>query len=151
MISFSLRDAFNKRSAKISQWGEVAVSDLNPSTASFKQLAVDDQAYNFILPKVGCDIFITGIDLYADRNVGANDAQVIIYANGTGPDGTDTDEILYQTEILKQSGRPLTGLKLKVTERGMWVNGKTNDNNVYANIFYYYAQLLHSLNSSFSM
>ena len=129
----------DKIPAQVTNWGELVTGDLSPSTASFAKMEVANTGYNYIVPKAGCDIFITGFHLYANKSVGANDATVIIYANGTSGTDLTTAEILFESEIPKYAQVTITGIKLKVTERGMWVNGKTDDDDVFATIFYYYA------------
>ena len=129
----------DKTPAKVTTWGELVTGDLAPSTSSFKNLDVANTGYNFIAPVDGKDIFITGFHMYANKNVANTDAVVILYANGVSGTDLTTTEILFETEMPKFSSLTITGIKLKVTEQGMWVNAKTDDDDIFVTLFYYYA------------
>ena len=124
---------------RINELGELTVGKGSPSPPANQTMSVVDTAYNFAIPEEGKNIYVTAIHLYADKNVGAGDASVVIYANASGIDGTDEDEIVFKTEMVKQTQLVISGLNIKVTSQGRWLNGKTNDNNIFANIFCYQA------------
>jgi hypothetical protein len=101
-------------------------------------MEVAGTAYNYVTPLMGHKIVITDILLYANKNVGAGDATVTIYGNSTGPSDTTEDIVILQTEMLKQTSRDLTGLNIILDVEGHWLNGKTDDDDVYLTIGYYY-------------
>ena len=138
MIGVGLRDLFfgTKRGAGVTKNGQLTTAPVSYSVPIYKELATANTAYNFIKPKAGCRIVITDILLYANRNVGANDATVIVY-EADSASATTESKILFQTEMLKQTRADLTGLNLVVNE-GKWVNAKTNDDDVFVTIAGYH-------------
>lgn len=138
-MSFSvyIRDSVTKIAAHVNQFGELAVGSLNFDKPSNQEMAVDDQVYNFIEPKTGHCIVITGITLYANKGVGAADATVIIYESTGGADSATQTQVIHSQEMLKQTTVTLNPLNLLVAP-GRWVNGTTDDNTVFATIFYHY-------------
>lgn len=127
--------------AKVTKYGQLIVAPLDYSTVSTTKMEVANTAYSYISPKMGFKIVITEILLYANKNVGAGDATVIIYTSDVGPTSTTVKETIIETEMVKQTTRDLTGLNLIITEGGRWVNGKTDDDDVFCSIGYYYVPL----------
>jgi hypothetical protein len=138
MIGVKIRDALfgTKKGAGVTNNGELITAPLSYSVPIYKELAAANTAYNFIKPKAGCRIVITTILLFANRNVGANDATVVIYEADSADSTTET-KVLFQTEMLKQSRADITGVSLLVNE-GKWVNAKTNDDDVFLTIAGYH-------------
>lgn len=123
--------------ACVTQYGQVVVAPTDFSASSTVKMEAIDTAYNYIIPLSGSKIVITDILLYANRNVGVNDATVDIYTSDVGPAETTIKETLLETEMLKQASRDLIGLNL-IVEEGRWVNGKTDDDDIFCTIMYYY-------------
>jgi hypothetical protein len=130
------------RKARISEYGQLAVSPLDYSSVSSNKLEVANTAYNFIAPKSGHKVVITDILLYANKNVGAGDATVVIYTSDVGPTATTVKETILETEMLKQTARDITGVNLIVENEGRWVNAKTDDDDIFCQIGYYYVPLV---------
>ena len=122
--------------ATVSPYGHLVVGASNFSTAYAVTVAIDNAGYNFVGPKAGFQFVITGLLLYANKGVGANDATVDVY-EANGPTTTTADRTIICTEMLKQTSRDLTGLNLVVTA-GKWVNVKTDDNTIFASLLGYY-------------
>lgn len=132
-----IEDGFGKGvRAFVSKRGELAVAPLDFDVTSSNNMAVINTAYNFYAPMQNMRFVITAILLYADKNVGATDASVQIYEASSASSTTVLNTIL-DFEMLKNTNRDITGLNLLVSE-GVWINGKTNDNNVYGTIMGYY-------------
>lgn len=127
--------------ARVTEYGQLIVAPLDFSSSQAIKLETANTAYNFVAPVQDKIIVITDILLYANKNVGAGDATVDVYTSDVGPDSTTIKESIIQTEMLKQTSRDLTGLNIKVNE-GRWVNAKTDDDDVFVTIGYYYVPIL---------
>jgi hypothetical protein len=127
--------------ARVTKYGQLVTSPLDYSTTSSNKLEVVNTAYSFVAPMQNKVIIVTDILLYANKNVGAGDATVIVYTSDVGADTTTVKETVLETEMLKQTSRDLTGLNIKLKE-GRWLNAKTDDDDVFVTIGYYYAPVL---------
>lgn len=130
--------AGNGTTAKVSPYGHLVVGASNFSTAYAVTVALDNTGYNFVPPKAGFQFVITGLLLYANKNVGTGDATVVVY-EASSPSTTTADKTVLTTEMLKQTSRDITGLNLIVTA-GKWVNIKTDDNTVFSSLLGYYVE-----------
>ena len=115
--------------------GELLVSPFAPSEGTFQDMAVDNQAYNFVLPEPGERFIITGLIVSTDRNVGINGAVVQFYEASSADTGS-IDKVILRLDLPKNTPFVITGAHFAVTE-GKFVNGKTDDNNALATIFGY--------------
>jgi hypothetical protein len=136
MIKANLVDLGTDVSAKITGRGELVVGKLDFSSAYSTTATVINTGFNLITPQDGNCFVITDILIYADKNVGVNDATISIYTADSPTSTTVISDIL-TTEIKASNTRDVTGLNLLVTN-GVWVNAKTDDNNVYFTLFGYY-------------
>ena len=136
-IPFNLEDGHgNSYAAKVSKNGEVTTSPYDYSQAYNVTASLTATAYNLIVPKQGFNFIITSITIYANRNVGANDATVELYESSVGPDSTTQSKLIFTTELLKQT-RFTVSTNLLVSE-GVWVNLETDDSTVFGTIMGYY-------------
>ena len=138
MIKANLIDLRTDVSAKITGRGELVVGKLDFSSAYSTTATVTNTAFNLLVPQDGNCFVITDILIYADKNVGVNDATISIYTADSPTSTTVISDIL-TTEIKASTARDITGLNLLVTH-GVWVNAKTDDNNVFFTIFGYYIE-----------
>jgi len=122
--------------ANVTEYGQLVVAPVDYSVPSAVTMGTVNTAYNFISPNAGHGIVITDIILTANKNVGANDAAVDIYMADADDTLTISTGIL-SLEMLKKTTISLTGLNMLVPE-GFWVNGKTDDDDVFVTIMYYY-------------
>lgn len=122
--------------AKVNKYGLLATGPLGFSQAYSVTASVINTAYNFVPPEAGKQFVITSILLYANKNVGANDATVVLY-EADGVDSTTVTKEVLTTEMLKQTNRDLTNLNLIVSE-GKWLNIKTDDNTIFSTVLGYY-------------
>jgi hypothetical protein len=120
----------------VSRRGELATGPLEYSSVYNATAALDDTAYNLVPPVADWQFVVTDILLYADKGVGASDASVVLY-EADGPDTTTVSSNIMVLEMLKQTSRDITGIRLLITA-GKWINIKTNDNQIYATIMGYY-------------
>ena len=139
-VKFRVEDGFGSEvCAAVSSRGELITSPIEYSSGFTVEANVIDTAFNFVGPQAGMRFVITDILLYANRDVGINDAEVVVY-EATGAAVTTVSLTLLEVEMLKQSARDITGLRLLVSE-GVWVNIKTNDNTIFGTIMGYYVQV----------
>ena len=128
-------DPHNGLAARVTEFGQLVVAPIAYSTPVAQTLTAINTGYNYIEPSANHQIVITDIIVTSDRNVGANGAAVIIYEATSDTTTTVTKGVL-DIEMLKNTGRDLIGLNFIVGE-GMWVNAKTDDNNIQLTIGYY--------------
>jgi hypothetical protein len=130
----------NGRSAKITDLGGVGSADLKPSKFRLGSTASNNVAVNIIPPLAFRMFVITAIILSGDRSIGNDGAVTDIFETSIGPtDGTIETRIL-QEEIAKQTRMVISGLEIHVTP-GVWVNVKSDDVIVRANIAGYYLDI----------
>jgi hypothetical protein len=124
------------QAACVTSRGELVVGDSDYSTAYTVEANIDNTAFNFVGPISNKRFVITSILLYANKGVGAADASVQVY-EADADDTTTVSKTILDLEMLKNSARDITGIRLIVTE-GKWVNIKTDDNTIFATIMGYY-------------
>jgi hypothetical protein len=139
-IDVRLRDRSTGAGAKVLTNGQLVVGTLANSDTSVQTMGTANTPVSFFAPISGHKFVVTDILLYANKNVGAGDATVTIYESTDGPATATQSKILLQTEMLKQTSRDLIGLNLAVSE-GSWLNGVTDDDDVFATIMGYYSPL----------
>lgn len=124
------------RSPSVTEFGELVVGSAQYSTASVQDMSATATGYSFIPPSGGKGIVITSIYAFADRNVSNTvEADVEIYTSTTG-EGTTVQDSILQAGLIRQQTLTLP-MNVRVGE-GVWVMGKTSDNNVKVSIYYYY-------------
>lgn len=139
MIRAWITDARTRIAARVSQYGELVIGRYAYDQSVYKELAVNDTAYNFYVPVGGQQFVITGIRLKADQQVSATvDAAVIVY-EASAPDTTTVDKVLHQEALVRGESASLLPLNLLVSG-GKFVNAKTSDDDIHMTIFGYYIQ-----------
>ena len=124
------------KQADVSNQGELITRAFAYSDPQFKNMDLVDTAYNFFVARTSFRFVITGIILDANRNVGANGASVIIYEATTATTIT-VSKTLFEFDMVKQSSKVLVPLLVQTTE-GVFVSGKTDDDDVLATVMGYY-------------
>jgi hypothetical protein len=122
--------------AKVTARGQLVTSPLEYSTAYNVTADAINTGYNLATPINDKQFVITDILLYANKNVGVNDATVVLY-EASSLTSTTVDKTIINVEMVKQTRLDLTGLNLIVTA-GKWVNIKTDDDDIFATIMGYY-------------
>ena len=136
-IKVELKDGSGSgNQAKVTSRGQLVTSPLDFSTFYNVTADVINTAYNLVSPQTGKRFVITTIHLYANKNVGAGDATVVLYETDSATD-TTVNETIINIELLKQTHLTLSHLNTIVTE-GQWINVKTDDDDVFANIAGYF-------------
>lgn len=127
----------NGGEAKVNSEGGLAVSPPSFNLIAAKELAEANTAYNFYSPRSLKQFIVTHIFAYGDKEVAGNtNASVVVYE--AGDTGTITvDRIIMQFEIGQNEFQPFSLLNLLVN-KGVFINAKTNDDDVHMNILGYY-------------
>ena len=136
MIFVGLKDYKTGYKAGVTKQNQLITAPLSYSTPIAKTINTVDTAFNFIKAKSSFRIVITSIFLYGDKNIGVNDATVELY-EALENDTTTVSKSILSLEIPKNSDVILTGLNW-VTSTGVFLNGKTNDANIFAVVGAYY-------------
>jgi len=134
-VPSSLVDASSGNRAEITRYGQLVVAPVDYSSSISTQLLSANTAYNLLHPAMGQGIVVTDIIITGARSVGANGAEVAIYASEV-EDTLVADLDILTVDIIKQTVTPLIGLNLLVPE-GLFINAKTDDDDVYITLMYY--------------
>ena len=121
--------------ATVSEFGQLTTAPVDYSTPVQQKLDVINSAYTMIKPVDGKLIIITDIILTANKNVGVNDATVTIYTSKTEGELIAVGNII-ELEMQEKTSLPITGINAKV-DGGLYVNAKTDDNDVFITIMFY--------------
>lgn len=125
-------------SATVTKRGELVTGRAAFSTAFTVEANVIDTAFNFVGPIQGQRFVISDILISANRSIGVNDAEVVLY-EAIADDTITVATTILEIELAKNGQRDLTGLNLIVSE-GVWVNIKTNDATIFATVMGYYVR-----------
>jgi hypothetical protein len=121
---------------RVSSRGQLITAPLDFSDTYTQEVNATATAFNFIGPVTGKQFVITDILLYANKDVGVNDASVQIY-EATSASSTTESKTILDIEMVKQTSRDITGLNL-LTSEGVWLNIKTDDATIFATLMGYY-------------
>lgn len=136
MIPSLIKDPKTSSTARVTRFGQLVVAPIQYSTPVTVDLDTINVAFNFITPVDGKVVVITDIFVSADNGVSnTTPAEVEIYTSDEMDSTTVIDSIL-QPRLTRASNIPMTGLNLLIDE-GVWVNAKTNDNDILLTIMYY--------------
>ena len=131
-----IKDPKTGNSARVTKFGQLVVAPIQYSTPVTKDLAVINAAFNFTEPKAGLSVVITDIFVSADNGVSnTTPAEIEIYT-ADSPDSIVVIDSILQPRLTRGRNVPMTGLNLLIGE-GVWVNAKTNDNDILLTIMFY--------------
>jgi hypothetical protein len=126
----------NDYKAQVTKYNQLVTAPVDYSQAYAVTASVINTAYNYVPPVQGKRFVVTDILLYANKDVGVNDATVDLYEADGATETTVTKSVL-SLEMLKQTTITLTGLNMIVSE-GKWLNLKTDDNTIFSTVMGYY-------------
>lgn len=139
-VNVNIKDGSNGFTAKVSKYGQLMTGPIDYSTASVLEMGTVNTGYSFIPPMQDRRIVITSVLLTADKDVsGTVNADIEIYESSTGV-GTDVANSLLQIGMLKLNTQVIP-LNL-ITSEGVWVMGKTSDDDIVVSIYYYYVPVV---------
>ena len=131
-----ISDSNTRVKAKVTKFGQLVVAPIQYSTPITQDMDVITTAFNFIVPEQGSSIVITDIFVAADNAVSNTaPAEVELYT-ADGPDSLTVIDSILQPRLTRSKNVPITSLNLLIGE-GVWVNGKTNDNNILLTVMFY--------------
>lgn len=107
---------------------------------AFAEVNSTNTAFNLYFPDLGLQHVITGIRLKANRDVSnTTDASVVVY-EASSLTSTIEDKVLYETALVRGEFDAMPpGVELLVNE-GKFINVKTTDASIFANVFTYLIQ-----------
>jgi len=135
MIKNIITDSATRHSVKVTSIGQLVTSPYAYSEVTYLLLDTAAQGYTFFKPKSGEQFVLTGFGLTADSNV-VTSCVVDIYESAAQNSATIAKSI-FHFEILKNGYRDSSGLNVLISE-GVFLNAKTDDDDVYCTILGYY-------------
>jgi len=130
------------RTAIVNEHGTLVTGPAAPSVSASTLMGVAGQTYNLVdQAPAGFQTVLTGFIVNANKNVGVNDAIVTVFANTVGPLDTAETTVLLQLSVAKSTTTVVTPIEMHVGP-DLWVNGNTDDDDVYITLLYYYSEEL---------
>ncbi len=127
----------NGKTASFSEGGELLVAQGPYDLTEFRELGVDDTAYNFYKPDSSNRFIVTGFMAYGDKQVSSTqNATVVIYEAET-EDTTTVKKAIFQFEIGQNQSVPFPNIRI-ITGVGSYINAKTDDDDVHMTILGHY-------------
>ncbi len=121
--------------------GQLAVAPIEYDSVATVELAEPNIGYNFFKPKAHMQFVITGIRMRADRDVAQTaDATVELYESDSATSTTVTRAI-WTENMVRGESVALFPVNILLSE-GVWLNGKTTDDDIFATIIGYYVGTL---------
>lgn len=136
-MSIKTNIEYNGKLVRVTSRGQLVTAPLDFSEAYNATADEINTAYNLVTPKVGKIFIITGILIYANKNVGVADATVVLY-EATSSTTTTVTNTIFTSEIPKYGRVIVPSLNLSTAE-GRWINIKTDDDDIFATVLGYYA------------
>ena len=135
-VPLVIKDPKSGNTARVTRFGQLVTTPLAYSVPVTQDMDVIDTAFNFAAPREGQSIVITGMFLSANNSVSnTTPAEVEIYTSDAA-DSTTVIRSILQPRLVRSSNVSLTGLNLLIGP-GVWVNGKTNDNDILLTVMFY--------------
>jgi len=125
--------------AKVSPQGALAVSAVAFDDTAVNSMAVANQAFNFYSPRPHFNFVITGILVFANKDVGDASSTVIEIYEATSTTDTVVARALLTFGMGKLTSLPIVPLNLLVNE-GFFVNAKADDAIIVMTIMGYFAK-----------
>jgi hypothetical protein len=125
---------------RINEAGELLTSDGPYDLAMFNELAEINTAYNFFGPNGREQFVITGFLMYGDKQVNASTNATVIIYEASASDSTTTDRVLVQVEVGQNQSIPFPNIRI-LCNKGVYVNGKTDDDDIHMTIFGHFVDL----------
>ena len=135
MIKAWLVDPKTDQAVKISSDGELIMAPIARSVFYNALAGTDNVAVELVEAKARKKFVITALTLYANKNVGVNDATVEIFHASSS--GLNSGTNIFKQEMLKQTQIYLSGLNVEIPE-GRWLSVVTDDDDIFANVAGYY-------------
>lgn len=142
MIDFFIKSGNgNNARAFVTKRGQLVTAPISFSEPFSATANLTNTAFVLAIPKFRKRFVITDILLDAGKNVSASTAGTVDIYEAADADSTTISKSILSIEMLKNTDRVITGLNLIVTE-GYWLNIKTTDADISANLYGYYVDAL---------
>jgi len=136
-IDSYITDPINGRQVKVTTDRAIAVGPSNPSLSFNATLEVDDTPVNIVPAKGGHIFCVTGFVLTGNKNISATvDAVVNIYSATSATSATAVTTLL--TIPVGRSAQSVITPVLVEAEEGLFINGKTTDDDVLVTLLGFY-------------
>ena len=126
----------SQRSAGITRYGQLIVAPVDYDDTMVQSMTSTGTAYNFYTPKAGKRFVMTGFVAFADRSISDSSSTVIDIYEATSVDSTVIARSLFKFGMGKTT--QLAHSSNIIANEGVWVNGKTDDNNILLTVTGYY-------------
>jgi len=124
--------------ARVTPSGELVVAPIAYNETESNTLDVAGTAYNFYAPLPGKQFVISSIIAYADKDVTGGGANAIITVfEASDKDSATVDKALLPFALEQNQLFPPVPLNILVNP-GVWVNAKTDDDDILMTILGYY-------------
>lgn len=130
------KEGGHRHEVGVTHAGELVTAPFAFSIPVHGLLDTDNVAVNFIEPRAGFHPVITGYSLETTRDVGPDGAKVVVYEAASN-DTLTVARIILSFDMPKQSERAAQGANMDLNA-GVWVNAKTDDDDVNVTLIYYY-------------
>lgn len=124
----------------VNEAGEILVSDGPYDLAQFNELGEINTAYNFFGPRGREQFVITGFLMYGDKQVNSSTNATVTIYESSQPDSTTEDRVLVQVEVGQNQSIPFPNIRI-LCNKGVYLNGKTDDDDIHITIFGHYIDL----------
>jgi len=131
--------ASGSQQVAVNEAGELLVSDGPYDLAQFHELDTINTAYNFYGPRGREQFVITGFLIHGDKDVSVDGGTLVIYESDQ-PDSTTEDRVLVKVQVAKNQSIPFPNIRI-LCNKGVYINGKTDDDDVHMTIFGHYVDL----------
>ena len=130
----------NGQDVQVNEAGELIVAAGSYDIPVFNELAEPGTAYNYFKPDGVKQFLLTGFLAYGDKQVsGTTNATVTIY-EASSPTTTTVDKVIIQFEIGQNQSVPFPNVRI-LTNHGVYLNAKTDDDDVHMTIFGHFVNL----------
>jgi len=131
----------NGRSVKVTKSGEMVVAPLAYSDTKFNLLDATATAYHYYPPLSGKQFVISCVLVFGDKEIAnASDTTIEIYEAASTTE-TTVSKVLMTFGLGQLTSLAITPLNILVNP-GVYVNAKTDDDDVYLTIMGYYIEEL---------
>lgn len=138
MIQVELIDGHGSgNSAMITALGQLVTAPVQYNQSQFVELSVIDAAFNFYEPEDGKRFVLTGMLVFADKQVSSTTNATVVIYEASAADTADVKRTLLQFEIGQNQSIVMTHINLLISE-GVWINAKTDDDDVHMTLLGYY-------------
>lgn len=142
-IDIRLVDPKTERPVKVNKGNVLATGPAHPSISFNATLGTDDTPANIVPAKADHVFCITGILLTANQNVSNTvSATVSIYTADSETTAVGSAlTTLFTIPLQRNDTRDITGILVEA-EEGKWINGNTDDDDIFVTILGYYVKVL---------